>query len=68
MQRSVRRVPRESRCSEDTLRCVRHAPWHSYKGMEVADGDRPKGVDDEVREGIVNCDSCSSAAATFVAL
>ena len=39
--RSVKRLPLETRWSEDSVRWVRWAPWHRYKDAEDADGDVP---------------------------
>ena len=40
--RSVRRVPMEDRWSEDSVKWVRHVPWHLYRDQVDADGDIPE--------------------------
>ena len=40
--RSVRRVAVQDRWGEDSVKWVRHVPWHLYKGDENADGDIPE--------------------------
>jgi hypothetical protein len=40
--RSVRRLPVQDRWGEDSLRWVRHAPWHLYRGDSRADGEIPE--------------------------
>ena len=40
--RSVRRIPIESRWSEDCVKWVNRAPWNRYKGDEYADGEVPE--------------------------
>ena len=50
MARSVRRIIKENRWTEDTLKWVRHAPWHLYEDAEDGDGDIPEGVSAKERE------------------
>ena len=40
--RSVRRLAPQDRWSEDSMKWVRHVPWHLYRGDEGADGDIPE--------------------------
>ena len=40
--RSVRRIPREERWSDDNVEWVQWAPWHQYRGDEYADGSVPE--------------------------
>eukprot|EP00973_Karenia_brevis_P067240 9350349-Karenia_brevis.AAC.1 len=45
--RTVKRIPKEERWSED---CLKWAPWKRHEGDEEADGEVPEGVKDEDRE------------------
>ena len=40
--RSVRRIPKEERWSEDCVGWVNRVPWNRYNGEEGADGDVPE--------------------------
>ena len=40
--RSIRRLARPDRWSEDSVKWVRHVPWHLYHGDVGADGDIPE--------------------------
>ena len=45
--RSVRRVPMEDRWTIDTLKWVKHVPWHRCDNDPEADGEIPEDVDRE---------------------
>eukprot|EP00973_Karenia_brevis_P061296 8525421-Karenia_brevis.AAC.1 len=48
--RSIKRIPKEEKWSNDNLRWVKWAPWKRHEGDEEADGEVPEGVKDEDRE------------------
>ena len=50
--RSVKRIPFETRWSEDNIKWVNRAPRNKYTGDEFADGDVP----DEVEAPTINPD------------
>eukprot|EP00973_Karenia_brevis_P094081 12420629-Karenia_brevis.AAC.1 len=41
--RSIKRIPKEEKWSEDNLKWVKWAPWKRYEGDEEADGEVPEG-------------------------
>jgi hypothetical protein len=45
--RSVRRIPIEDRWTMDTLKWVKHVPWHRFDSDPEADGELPEDVDRE---------------------
>ena len=48
--RSVRRIPVEARWTLDTLKWVKHVPWHKCDGDPAADGDLPEEVQGDAAE------------------
>ena len=42
--RSIRRLPVEQRWGPENLKWVCWAPWHRFRGDELADGEVPEGV------------------------
>ena len=52
--RSVRRLPKEKRWTEECIHWVQWAPWHRYKNAEENDGELPEGVpvDEEIKEEV----------------
>ena len=69
--RAVKRIPKEKRWTQDSLRWVQWAPWNRYKDCGEADGDVPEGVPAEVvkedlgKERIVFINTRSSAPRDF---
>eukprot|EP00973_Karenia_brevis_P092193 12411240-Karenia_brevis.AAC.1 len=48
--RTIKRIPKDERWTDDCLKWVKWAPWKRHEGNEEADGEVPDGVKDEDRE------------------